>query len=70
MRVAKMEDLREKKEEKKRKREIYRHYAFTNNEKELDRIFFKKLFVHILKSYKNKVYCKRLKKKKTLINDN
>lgn len=66
--MAKMEDLRKKKRGNIQEKYM-KHYAFTNNEKELDRTFFKKLFVHILKSCKIKVYCKRLKIK-SLINDN
>lgn len=69
MRVAQMEDLGGKKREREKIQEKYiKHYAFTNNEQELDRTFFKKLFLHILKSCKNKVYCKGLKTK-SLIND-
>lgn len=60
--------LRGEKREKIQEKYI-KHYAFTNNEKELDRTFFKKLFLHILKSCENKLYCKGLKTK-SLINDN
>lgn len=55
--------LRKKTEREKIQEKYIKHYAFTNNEKELDRTIFKKLFLHILKSCKNKVYGKGLKTK-------
>lgn len=63
MEVESGKDERLKKKKKRGNKRKYKTYAFTNNEKELDRTFFKKLFVQILKSCKNKVYCKRLKNK-------